>query len=103
MKKVCSPTSSRNCGRIIGTIFLIVASGLTLLTYSDAGILGFFIAGTVFCLKSGSGCSPCGGCGACGCCCGCGPDGNNNCEPPVVMAAAAAKKVTKPRKPRKTV
>jgi hypothetical protein len=103
MKKVCSPTSSRNCGRIIGTLFLIVGSGLTLLTYSDAGILGFFIAGTIFCIKSRPGCSPCGGCGSCGCCCGCGPEGNWDPDNMPVVTAPTIKKVAKPRKTKKTV
>ena len=58
MKNACKP-GSKNCSRIIGAIFLIVGSGLTLLTHSDAGILGFFIAGAILCMKPRSGCNPC--------------------------------------------
>ena len=97
MKNTCQ-TGSGTCARtVIGALFLIVAVALTILTHDGAGILGMFIAGTVFCVKRSSGCNPCGGCGTCACCCGC----NVNCGPEM-SCDAPPKKVTKPRKTKKT-
>ena len=109
MKNACKP-GSKNCSRIIGAIFLIVGSGLTLLTHSDAGILGFFIAGAILCMKPRSGCNPCGGCGDCGCCCPCTPGLEvgvieTHCDampmPKVAKAVKSPKTPAKPRKPKK--
>lgn len=103
MKTNCKP-SSKNCSKIIGAIFLIVGSGLTLLTNSDAGILGFFIAGAILCIKPRSECDPCGGCGSCGCCCAClpgkGPILEAHCAEPT-LPKKVIKPAAKPRKPKK--
>ncbi|MEI6095408.1 MAG: hypothetical protein WCR08_08130 [Gammaproteobacteria bacterium] len=105
MKNSCNP-GSKNCSRIIGAIFLIVGSGLTLLTHSEAGILGFFIAGAILCMKPRSGCNPCGGCGDCGCCCPCptGKDGavlEAHCDSMPKVVVKAPKSPKAPAKPRK--
>ena len=96
MNNVCG-TSSGKWSKIIGALFLIGGTGLTILTHSDAGILGLLIAGALLAIKGSSGCSPCGGgCGSCAGCC------NNGCGPSSEMYSAAAvvpvKKVAKPRK-----
>lgn len=104
MKNNCKP-SSKNCSKIIGAIFLIGGTGLTLATNSDAGILGLLIAGALLCIKPSSGCSPCGGCGSCGCCCGCLPEKNSimeaHCGEPTLPTKKVVKTAAKPRKAKK--
>lgn len=96
MKNVCD-TGCGKWAKIIGALFLIGGTGLTILTHSDAGILGFFIAGAILAVKGSSGCSPCsGGCGACAGCC------NNACGSSEIYSSAAVPVVKKVAKPRKT-
>lgn len=102
MNNACK-SGGYSCGRIIGGIFIAIAIALTVMTHSEAGILGLFIAGTFFCVsnRSGAGCKPCGGCGSCSCCCPCdGPASScgpvdMSCEIPKPKKAAAPRKKVK--------
>lgn len=103
MKDNMCHTGSSNCGRILGGIFLIVATILTFIHIgSEGGTLGMFIAAAV--LLKRSGCGTCGRCGVCACCCACNPAscGTASCDVSMV-APAPAKKVAKTRKAKKTV
>lgn len=105
MNSTCN-SGSKQLSRIVGAIFLIAGAGLTLMTHSEAGILGFFIAGALLCMKRSSGCNPCGGCGSCGCCCGCYPANSGSVESfceTTIMPKKVAKAPAKPRKPKKSV
>ncbi len=91
MKNTCK--TGYNCCRIIGGIFLVVATALTLLTHSDAGILGMFLVGLGFCISRRMGCKPCGCCGSCSCCCDCtgSCDTGMTCDEPAKKAAPRKK------------
>ncbi len=99
MKNNC--TSSGKCGLIVGGLFLVVATILTFLTHSDAGILGMFVVGLGFCVchRFGSSCKTCSCCGCCSCCCKCDCCDTEHmaCDMPPAVTTPV-KKVTKPRK-----
>ena len=66
MKKNCKPVSF---SAIVGGIFLVVATILTILTYSGVGVLGMFLVGFGFCACKHMGCkSCCSNCCKCDCC-----------------------------------
>ncbi|MCR9191884.1 MAG: hypothetical protein NXI01_04420 [Gammaproteobacteria bacterium] len=94
MKNNCK--AGTHCGTIIGGVFLVVATVLTVLTHSDAGVLGMFLVGLGFCVcgKMG-GCKKCSCCGCCSCCCTC-----DCCEGkhPMGCDTTPAKKKAAPRK-----
>ena len=94
MKTACH-TGSSNFGRVLGGIFLVIATLLTFVNVgSEGGTLGMYIVAAVLITKR-SGCGTCERCNVCACvaktC------GSEACDAPV-----AAKKVSKPRKPKKT-
>jgi hypothetical protein len=85
------------CSAVVGGIFIILATVLTLLTVNSFGILGMFLVGILLCRhKFGCGCS----ChSSCGCACHTGSCHSSSCdegtddmdEPP----AKTTKKTTK--------
>ncbi|PJD93907.1 MAG: hypothetical protein CK424_01230 [Legionella sp.] len=100
MKGNC--TSSSKCGLIVGGIFLVIATILTFLTHSDAGILGMFIVGLGFCVCHcfGRGCKTCSCCGCCSCCCTCDccDTEHMSCDIDMPAIVMPAKKPATPRK-----
>lgn len=98
MKNSCN-TGSGNCGRILGAIFLVVATILTFIHVgSEGGTLGMFIVAAVL-LKRSGGCGSCERCGVCACCCACvaAECGSELCVPETKAKKAPAK----PRKAKK--
>lgn len=89
MKKCDTKGCFSHRSQILGAVFLVIATILTLLTLNGFGILGMFLVGILLCRHHMMGCQCC---GCCPCCCNSEAD---ECMPCDDAETAAKKKLVK--------